>query len=216
MTLRVDVYYSYRSPYSYLATARMRKLSETYDLEFDVRVVLPLAVRSPEFFDKVNPLWPPYLMMDTRRLAGFLRVPFRWPRPDPVVMDMKTLSIPAEQPYIWPISRLGVVAQEQGRGCAFTCEVTRMMWGGEVDDWHEGCHLAQAAECAGLDLATMLATVEDETERIDAAIDTNQAALEAAGHWGVPTFVFEGEPIFGQDRMDLLVWRLEESGVRRR
>jgi 2-hydroxychromene-2-carboxylate isomerase len=25
------------------------------------------------------------------------------------------------------------------------------------------------------------------------------------GHWGVPTFVFENEPFFGQDRIDLLI-----------
>jgi hypothetical protein len=37
-----------------------------------------------------------------------------------------------------------------------------------------------------------------------------------AGHWGVPTFVFEGEPYFGQDRMDLLLWRLRQRGLRPR
>ena len=100
MTLRVDVYYSFRSPYSYLSTARMRELAEVYDLEFDVRVVLPLAVRSPEFFARVNPLWPPYLMKDVARLADFHGVPFRWPRPDPVVMDIATRSIPEEQPSL--------------------------------------------------------------------------------------------------------------------
>jgi len=29
----------------------------------------------------------------------------------------------------------------------------------------------------------------------------NQDALKAAGHWGVPTLVFDGEPFFGQDRI---------------
>ena len=213
MTLRVDVYYSFRSPYSYLSTARMRELTETYDLEFDVRVVLPLAVRSPEFFDRVNPLWPPYLMRDVARLAEFHVLPFRWPQPDPVVMEREPLSIPEEQPYIWPISRLGVVAQELDRGRQFTCEVAGMMWSGEVDNWHEGSHLADAAERAGLDLGQLRAVVDAETERVDAVIDTNQKTLEAVGHWGVPTFVFDGEPFFGQDRMDVLVWRLERSGL---
>ena len=35
-------------------------------------------------------------------------------------------------------------------------------------------------------------------------IEANQASLEAAGHWGVPTMVFQGEPFFGQDRIDTL------------
>jgi len=29
----------------------------------------------------------------------------------------------------------------------------------------------------------------------------------------VPTLVFDGEPFFGQDRFELLVWRLEQRGL---
>ena len=41
----------------------------------------------------------------------------------------------------------------------------------------------------------------------------NQRELEAAGHWGVPTMVFDGEPFFGQDRIDLLLWRMRQHGL---
>jgi len=37
-----------------------------------------------------------------------------------------------------------------------------------------------------------------------------------AGHWGVPTRVFEGEPFFGEDRLDVLLWRLKQKGLRPR
>ena len=37
-----------------------------------------------------------------------------------------------------------------------------------------------------------------------------------AGHWGVPTMVFEGEPFFGQDRLDVLLWRLKQNGLKER
>ena len=50
----------------------------------------------------------------------------------------------------------------------------------------------------------------------DAAIEASQRALEEAGHWGVPTMVFEGEPFFGQDRIDLLLWRLRQHGLEER
>jgi 2-hydroxychromene-2-carboxylate isomerase len=36
------------------------------------------------------------------------------------------------------------------------------------------------------------------------------------GHWGVPTFVFEKEPFFGQDRIDLLIWRMQSKSPARR
>ena len=51
---------------------------------------------------------------------------------------------------------------------------------------------------------------------MDAELEANEAALAAAGHWGVPTLVHEGEPFFGQDRLDLLLWRLKQSGIKKR
>ena len=47
-------------------------------------------------------------------------------------------------------------------------------------------------------------------------VEKNQQALSAAGHWGVPTFVFEGEPFFGEDRIDTLRWRLDKRAVQRK
>ena len=66
MTLNVDLFFSFRSPYSYLATPRLLGLAEEYDLEFSVRPVLPLAVRDHTFFSRVNPLWPRYVLSRSR------------------------------------------------------------------------------------------------------------------------------------------------------
>ena len=55
-------------------------------------------------------------------------------------------------------------------------------------------------------------TIEGDPDYFVRAIEENQQALEAAGHWGVPTMVFNGEPFFGQDRIDLLIWRLQQAG----
>jgi len=44
-------------------------------------------------------------------------------------------------------------------------------------------------------------------------VEANHAALDAAGHWGVPTMVLRGEPFFGQDRIDTLRWRLDKYGL---
>jgi 2-hydroxychromene-2-carboxylate isomerase len=32
----------------------------------------------------------------------------------------------------------------------------------------------------------------------------------------VPTFAFENEPFFGQDRIDMLIWRMQSKGLTRR
>lgn len=213
MTLRFELYWSFRSPYSYLATPRIVALCETYDLECDVRPVYPIAVRTPDFFDRVNPLWPPYLLRDTVRIAQMHGIPYRWPRPDPIVQDFARREIAKEQPYIHRLTRLGIAAVERGRGLPFLREVSHTIWSGEVDDWHEGPHLARAAERAGLDVAELDGAIRADPEAHEAKIQANQAAHAAAGHWGVPTCVFQGEPFFGQDRLDHLLWRLEQHGL---
>jgi 2-hydroxychromene-2-carboxylate isomerase len=216
MPLAVDVFWSFRSPYSYLATPRLVRLATEYDVDVDVRVVLPIAVRIPGFFDTVNPLWPPYLLRDTMRIAEYERMPYAWPRPDPIVQEFPSRKVAAEQPYIHRLTRLGVAARERGRGLPFVAEISRVIWGGDVDGWHEGSHLAGAAARAGLDLDELDAAITADPGRHDRVIAENQRALEAAGHWGVPTMVFAGEPFFGQDRIELLVWRMRQHGLSRR
>jgi 2-hydroxychromene-2-carboxylate isomerase len=216
MPLTVDCFWSFRSPYSYLATGRMVQLAREWDVEPVVRPVLPLAIRTPEFFEHVHPLWPLYLLRDTTRVAEWLGVPFSWPRPDPVVQEFPSRRIASDQPYIHRLTRLGVDAVVRGRGLPFIDEVSRLIWGGGVVGWNEGAHLAEAAARAGLDLAAMDAAIVRDPARYDELIERNQADLEAAGHWGVPTLAFEGEPFFGQDRIDLLLWRLRQHGLTRR
>ncbi|HEY0107395.1 MAG TPA: 2-hydroxychromene-2-carboxylate isomerase [Rhizomicrobium sp.] len=216
MALSVDVFWSFRSPYSYLATPRLWEMAQEYDLSVKARPVYPLAVRSGAFFSQVHPLWVPYLMRDTMRIAEMLGLPYRWPRPDPVVVDPATRAGVASQPYIHRLTRLGCAAQEEGHGLAFLKAVSHVIWSGTIDNWHEGGHLARAAERAGLDLAALDASVASDPDRYEAIIQDNQAAHQACGHWGVPTFAFEGEPFFGQDRLDALLWRLKQKGLTQR
>jgi len=215
MTLEIDVFWSFRSPYSYLATPRLVELERAYDLAVNVRVVLPIAVRIPGFFDQVNPLWPPYLIRDTARIAESLGLPYAWPRPDPIVQEFPSRKVAAEQPYIHRLSRLGALAAERGRGLPFLYEVSRLIFGGTAG-WNEGSHLADATQRAGLDLAELDPAATRESARLDAGIEQNQRDLENAGHWGVPTTVFRGEPFFGQDRLELLLWRLRQNGLEAR
>ena len=88
-----------------------------------------------------------------------------------------------------------------------------MLWGGKVNGWDQGDHLAEAAARAGFDLATLDAAIVADPNRYEAIIAKNERAHAQSGHWGVPTFVFDGEPFFGQDRIDLVVWRLKQKGL---
>ena len=106
-------------------------------------------------------------------------------------------------------------AARRGKGVEYVAEVSTLIFGGTAD-WDQGDHLMKAAARAGLDLSAMEERLQSETDRLEAEIVNNQADHHSVGHWGVPTCAFEGEPFFGQDRLDVLLWRLQQSGLTER
>ena len=209
----VELYWSFRSPYSYIVLPRMLGLRDRYRVTVDLRVVHPSAIRNPAYFARMDPQARPYFLLDSKRAAEFHGLPFRRPVPDPIDQDPKTLAIAPAQPLARRLSRLGIAACEKGSGLEFAFELGDLLWNGRTDNWHEGDHLAQAARRAGLDLAVLEATVAADPEGYEAKLAANDAALRKAGHWGVPTMVVDGEPFFGQDRFEDLVWRLKQRGL---
>lgn len=214
MAENIDLFWSFRSPYSYLATPDALALKSAYDIELTFRPVLPIALRDPSFFSPENIKRAKYIMLDWSRRAEMLGMPNHWPEPDPIVQDLKTLTIAQDQPYIYRLTYLGIEAQKQGKGIEFATEVSRVLFGG-TKNWHVGDHLAKAATRAGLNFETMEAAIQT-SEPYDVVLSENHRALEECGHWGVPTFVYRGEPFFGQDRVETLRWRLDKTAVERR
>ncbi|MDJ0789731.1 MAG: DsbA family protein [Myxococcota bacterium] len=210
----IDTYWSFRSPYSYLATPDLLKLREDYDVEVKLRVVLPLAVRNKaSVFDASNRKPSLYIVRDSKRRSEFLGMDLVFPpSPDPVVQDYETFEVAEEQPLLLRLCRLGVEAERRGRGLELAAAVSRLIMGG-TRGWDEGDHLHRAVASAGLDLDELDSAIAggDQLEEIE----KNHEGLEAAGHWGVPTMVVRGEPFFGQDRIETLRWRLDQYGLRR-
>jgi 2-hydroxychromene-2-carboxylate isomerase len=187
-----------------------------YDVAVNLRPVYPLAVRVPGFFKRANPQFARYIVLDSSRVAKHDNIPFRFPRPDPIVQDMATLDVAEHQPYIHRLTRLGAAAQIEGRALEFTEAISRVLWDGTVKGWPEGDHLKRGATAGGFDLDAMDKAVAADPDRYEQIIVANEQDHAASGHWGVPTFVFENEPFFGQDRIDLLIWRMQGKGLTRR
>jgi len=213
MEASADLFWSFRSPYSYLAVPGAIRVEKDFKVKIRFRPVLPLAVRDPAFFSPDNLKRARYIGLDWPRRAEMLDMPHAWPSPDPIVQDLKTYKIAAEQPYIYRLTHLGVEAERRGRGLPFANEVSRLIFGG-TRNWDQGGQLADAARRAGLELAAMDKAIADPVS-YRAEVGENQEALAKSGHWGVPTFVFEGEPFFGEDRIDTLRWRLGKNGLQR-
>ena len=216
MSFSLNVFWSFRSPYCYFALDRLIEIYRRYEIGIVICPVYPIAIRDPEFFKRTNPLYRPYHTLDSRRVADYLGIPFRRPVPDPIVQDPLTQEIAAEQPYIYRVTRLGAAAQMAGKSVEFVDCVSRILWDGSTDNWHMGDHLDRVMTDAGLDAGSVSADVEANPEKYDERIEANQRAHKAAGHWGVPTMVFNGEPFYGQDRVDMLLWRMLEAGLEQR
>jgi 2-hydroxychromene-2-carboxylate isomerase len=213
MDLAVQVYWSFRSPYSYIVLPRIRTLRDEFCVTIDLRLVHPAAIRNPAYFARMDPLARPYFLEDSARAAAFQNMPFRRPVPDPLDQDPTTLAIAADHPHARRLGRLGIAATERGRGLDFCSEVATLLWNGSVTGWDQGAHLEEAAARAGLSLAELDDAIIAEPQRYEARLAENDRLLRATGHWGVPTMVFEGEPFFGQDRFDLLLWRMKQRGL---
>ena len=213
MSEGIDCYFSFRSPYSYLAAQLAENALADFAVDLRLRPVLPLAIRDPAFFQQTNHDRVRYILTDYPRRAQMLGLPVGPINPDPIVQNMTTFEIASEQPHIYRLTYLGVEAELQGAGFAFAREVSRLIWSG-TPNWNEGDHLAEAAMRVGLDLGAMDAAISSGTQHKD-IVEANQDRQLASGHRGVPLFVHRGEPFFGHDRIDSLCWRLDKDGLRR-
>ena len=215
--MKIDLYFSYRSPYSYLILPRMLKLKEKYDIEINFKVVYPIAIRMPEWFEGKNFFtFFFFKMIDMRLQAKKLGIPFTLKlKPDPIRQNIMTGKISSHQPYIFDICHLGQMAQMKGVGMEFAFEVSSLIFGG-VENWNTDENLSEAAKKVGLDLNQLRESVNVHEEEIIGQIKQNQVDQLNAGHHGVPLTVIGDKHFFGQDQFDKIMETLKENGLKER
>lgn len=229
--LKVDVYYSMRSPYSYLILQRITYLNSNYNVDVNVKVIFPVAVRTPGMFSggsggteeghAKGGRWYKWAdtLHDTARVGRYEGVPYRFADPDPVVQNHWPFENPdsgyipplEEQPYIAWLVRLANAAQLSGKCLEFVNYASPLIWGGRSEFWP--ADIEEAFNKTGLDYQETIKEIQQNPEKYDAVWQKNQVEFLASGHGGVPNAVFRGEPFFGQDRFDVLFWRLRQNGL---
>ena len=214
--MKIDLYFSYRSPYSYLILPRMLKLKEKYDIEINFKVVYPIAIRMPEWFEGKNFFtFFFFKMIDMRLQAKKLGIPFTSKlKPDPIRQNIMTGKISSHQPYIFDICHLGQMAQMKGVGMEFAFEVSSLIFGG-VENWNTDENLSEDAKKVGLDLNQLKESVRVHEEEIIGQIKQNQVDQLNAGHHGVPLTVIGDKYFFGQDQFDKIMETLLELGLKK-
>lgn len=187
----IEMWFSFRSPYSWIAFPRVRQLARHYGAPLTLRPILPMVMRGLP----VPPIKSFYIVRDTKREADRAGLPFG-PISDPVGPGAERAL--AVLHHVTPL-RMGEDFAESALRAA----------------WSEGVALAEdagliaAAARAGVSEAQVTAALADERWR--AVAEANRQALFDAGLWGAPTYRIEGGPAhWGQDRL----WTLEEDLVR--
>ena len=215
--MKIDLYFSYRSPYSYLILPRMLKLKEKYDIDINFKIVYPIAIRMPEWFEGKNIFtYFFFKMIDMRLQAKKLGIPFTTKlRPDPIRQNIMTGKISSHQPYIFDICHLGQMAQIKGVGIEFAFEVSSLIFGG-IENWNSDENLSSAAKKVGLDLNQLRESVDVHEEKIIGQIKQNQVDQLNAGHHGVPLTVIGDKYFFGQDQFEKIMETLKENGLKER
>jgi len=187
----IDVWFSFRSPYSWIAFPRVRRLAQHYGAELRLRYILPMVMRGlPVPREKSR-----YIMLDTKREADRVGLPFG------KVLDPVGKGVERSIAVLHHAVPLGL-------GEAFAERILRATWSEAADLTDDGVFYGLAAE-AGLSKAQVDAALADESWR--EAAEINRQALFDAGLWGAPTYrVDGGDALWGQDRL----WALERD-VRR-
>ncbi|QEY31003.1 hypothetical protein EVJ50_00770 [Synechococcus sp. RSCCF101] len=244
--LEVDVYWSMRSPYSYLALQRLVYLNSNYNVNVNIRPVLPVAVRSTKGGSgKAGGLFGlPYKVPDTvwdaPRQGKYLGVPFNFPVPDPIwqVWNPKGqvpgpdnwlfTHPPEKQPYIFWLTRLACYAEKKGKALDFVNQVSYLIWSGVVHpsnpdarvDYRKGHWPNFVKEYMnrvdGLDYDEAIRFIRNNPKQIDQCWIDNAEGMAKTGHGGVPLMVINNEPFFGGDRFDQFLYRLRQNGLTRR
>lgn len=186
----VDVFFSFRSPYSYLGVERIARLADEHGLRLRLRPVMPMVMRGLA----VPPVKRLYIVSDAKREASAHGLPFGRIA-DPVGLGVERC--------------LAVVhhAARVGKELDFARVALRAIWAEGVDMTTDD-GLRRVAASVGLDADFIAAALADSSFR--ASAEANREAMYELGSWGVPTFRVGSFTAWGQDRLPLVLGAVNE------
>ncbi len=183
----IDFYFSFRSPYSYLAAVKLFRLTAHYSLEINILPVKPMVMRGL----KVPKIKRLYIVRDAKREADRHKIPFG------NIYD--PLGGGVERCHA-----LFLYAQKQNKAKEFILSVTTGIWSEGADVCNDKV-LAKLLARAGLDWGQAESYLQNT--QWHKAVEANQLSLHSLGLWGVPSFSYNNLNFWGQDR----IWLIEDS-----
>ena len=195
-------YFDFTSPYSYLASEKIDALAEKFDRKAQWRPILLGGVFKA--LGTVSLVKQPgqaaYSIKDFERSARYLGVPYVQPATFPI------LTVAPSRAYYW------LHGQDCGMARRFAHEVFRAYFA-EGRDIADMAVVAELAVKVGADetaLAALAAGMNDPVIKDRLRSETDAAI--AAGVFGAPWIVIDGEPFWGADRLPQIERWLETGG----
>jgi 2-hydroxychromene-2-carboxylate isomerase len=196
--LEIKFYFAYTSPFSYLAWAPARDLERTHRVKLRF---IPYGVNIRKTYGNlddpaVERKKVRYLYLDARRIAK----------------ERGLIIYPPKKIFSCRLAFYGgQFAAMHDRFLPYSDRVFERFWKHELD-------VEQAAAIDGL-LSEVGLDANDfhRYAETDARADLERCFEEAAADqvFGVPFFMAEGEPFWGEDRVDWIIRKLDGLGLRR-
>lgn len=192
-------YFDFTSPYSYLASEKIDVLAEKYGRKVQWRPILLGGVFKA--LGTVSLVKQPgqadYSVKDFARSARFLGVPYVQPATFPI------LTVAPSRAYYW------LHGQDCGMARRFAHEVFHGYFaaGRDIADTAVVLELAQKVGADGTALAAGMQAAE-----IKERLRTETDAAIAAGVFGAPWIIVDGEPFWGADRLPQIERWLTNQG----
>lgn len=193
MPAPIEFYFDLISPYGYLASTQIETLAAEYGREVDWRpVLLGITVMKVMGLKPLpeTPLKKDYVARDIPRMAALLGVPL-------VLHGLRGHnSLAASRVFLW------LKAADPALAKRFAQRIFARLWIRGLDITPAAA-VADEAAALGVDREAALAAAgsAEMKEALRSAVD----AAIAKGVFGVPTFIVDGEPLWGVDRL----WMLE-------
>jgi 2-hydroxychromene-2-carboxylate isomerase len=188
----VDLYFSFRSPYSWIALPRVFALAARYNAQLNLRFVLPMVMRGLPIPESKRL----YIVSDTKREAERVGLPFG------------LIADPVGKPTERGLAVLHHAIQA-GKGETFALSFMRGVFAEGISARSDS-GLLKLCTRAGISAEQMHDALADTRWR--AVAEANREEMFRLGIWGVPAFrVNEGSAHWGQDRLWLLEQQLRQA-----
>ncbi|HYM33483.1 MAG TPA: 2-hydroxychromene-2-carboxylate isomerase [Candidatus Cybelea sp.] len=192
MAKHIDYYFTLISPWTYLGSERFVAIAKRHGAAIQVKPVdygrifpvsggLPLAKRAQQRQD--------YRLFELKRWREYLGVK----------LNLHPKYFPAAEGLA---ARMVVAARRQsGDALGLAHSVLKAVWA-EERNIADPATLREIADRCGFDGKALLAAADEPAVAAEYTADTDAAI--ARGVFGAPTYIYNNEPFWGQDRLEFL------------